>query len=140
MPSTKSVLLVGGGGQKPPSDGPALPSSAESIKSPAGLKQALDTMISEAAEIGCEVRVIQLPNLDLQQQAIWAQEVRTVLASQKWDGFIIGNGIRGTPSLTILFEQLINMAREVAPHTQLGFNTHPLDVIDVLRRMFPETG
>lgn len=136
MPPRKSILLVGGGGQKPPSDGPPLPSNVEATnKTPEDLKRTLRKMIDEASEMGCDVRVIQLP--DDHEAQNWVQGVKETLAGQSWDGFVIGNGIRGTPSLTVLFEELVQIAREVAPNTPIGFNTHPMDVGDTIRRMFP---
>lgn len=66
----------------------------------------------------------------------WLDEVKNVLASQSWDGFIIGNGIRGNPDFTTVFEKLIRIGREMAPNTPMGFNTHPLDILETIERMF----
>lgn len=141
MSSRKSVLLVGGGGQGPPSDGPPLPAALKATQSDStNLKRALDAMIHRAAELDTDVRVMQLQDTSNEQQLLWADAVRAALEERSWDGFIIGNGIRGTPSLTMLFEKLVNAARVVAPGIPMGFNTHPMDVLDTIRRMFPEQG
>lgn len=135
MTSTRTILVVGGGGKGPPSDGTPLPQEVKAtVTTPDGLKQALNTMVQQAAEKGFDVRVLQLDDVD--DGCAWLKTVSGTLASRSWDGFIIGNGIRGTPSLTILFEQLIKIGREIAPKTPMGFNTHPLDVLDTIQRMF----
>ena len=135
MSSRKSILVVGGGGKGPPAGGPPLPSARKaSNRTPEDLKQTLNAIVQEAAEEGYNVRMIQIDPES--QPSAGTDIVKTALASQAWDGFIIGNGIRSTPDLTVLFEQLVRIGREAAPDTPMGFNTHPLDIIETIERMF----
>jgi hypothetical protein len=66
------------------------------------------------------------------------EDLRELLQSKQWDGFIIGYGIRGKKEFTDLFEDLVNLSREVSPTTKLGFSVAPDAVFETMRRMFPE--
>lgn len=136
MSLRRTILVVGGGGKGPPSDGPSLPKEvADKVHAPGGLKTALESMKQEAASKGFDVRIMQLDQLEQDQNA-WAGMVSKALESQPWDGFIIGNGIRGSPSLTVLFEELVRIGRVKAPDARMGFNSHPLDLVETMERMF----
>ncbi|MCJ1385002.1 hypothetical protein MMC17_008120 [Xylographa soralifera] len=63
-------------------------------------------------------------------------EIKQLLQRQSWDGYIVGYGIRGDPSLTAHFEALVNAGREICPKARMGFDTHPLDILETVERMF----
>lgn len=56
------------------------------------------------------------------------------LQAGAYDGILIGAGIRTIPPLFLLFEKLINVAHEKAPHAKLCFNTHPEDTAESVQR------
>jgi hypothetical protein len=60
--------------------------------------------------------------------------VKKALESRSWDCILIGNGIRSIPSNFLLFEMLINMIVEFAPHAKVCFNTKPDDSVDAVLR------
>ena len=134
MTSQKKILPVGGGGKAPPADGPVLPEEVKArVGTPKDLKQTLKALIDEASEKGYDVRIMQLE--DEEKSLAWVKEVKAALASEQWDGFIIGNGIRGTPRLTVCFEQLVGIGREIAPNAPMGFNTHPMNILKTIERI-----
>ncbi|WPH00733.1 Hypothetical protein R9X50_00356300 [Acrodontium crateriforme] len=59
-----------------------------------------------------------------------------LLQSRKWDGFMIGYGLRGVFANTPLFEQVVNLSREVAPETRLLFSNTPDEVLVTIERSF----
>ena len=63
------------------------------------------------------------------------KEFEEVLSSRKWDGFVVGNGIRGIADYTTFFEGLVNASRRLAPETPMGFNTMPSDTLDAIKRI-----
>jgi len=60
-----------------------------------------------------------------------------VLKHKHWDGVVVGFGVRGEPSLTVFFEQIVNVVREHSPTTKLLFNTSPGSTIDAAKRWLP---
>jgi hypothetical protein len=60
--------------------------------------------------------------------------LRNQLEQQQFDCVLIGAGVRTNPSNFILFEKLINVAHEHAPHTKLCFNQLPSDIADAVKR------
>jgi hypothetical protein len=44
------------------------------------------------------------------------------------------NHVRAAPSNFILFEKLINVVHEHAPHSKICFNPKPTDTLEALRR------
>jgi len=59
---------------------------------------------------------------------------RSQLEQQQFDCVLIGAGVRTNPSNFILFEKLINVAHEHAPHAKLCFNQLPSDIADAVKR------
>jgi hypothetical protein len=55
----------------------------------------------------------------------------------KWDGVIVGNGIRGNPDMTPSFEKIVNAIKELAPQAKIMFNTTPVTSLDAIQRQFP---
>lgn len=62
---------------------------------------------------------------------------RDILQSKKWDGVIIGFGVKGNPELNEFFEGLVNAVREWAPQAKIGFNTSPDSTVAAARRICP---
>lgn len=62
-------------------------------------------------------------------------DVKALLKEKSWDGYLVGFGVRGDPSLTAVFEDLINAGREIRPETRMGFNTNPLDLLETAKRI-----
>jgi len=60
--------------------------------------------------------------------------VTAALQKKCYDCILIGAGVRAVPSNLILFEKLINVIHEHAPHSKICFNTNPSDTLDALRR------
>lgn len=62
-----------------------------------------------------------------------------LLKRKKYDGVLIGFGVRGSAELTPWFEQLVNLIIEHSPGTKLMFNTPelPLSLVEAVQRSFP---
>ena len=60
--------------------------------------------------------------------------VSAALQANPFDCVLIGAGIRTVPPLFLLFEKLVNLAHEKAPHAKICFNTVPQDTAESVRR------
>ncbi len=60
--------------------------------------------------------------------------VSTALESKTFDCILIGAGIRTVPPLFLLFEKVVNLVHEKAPHSRLCFNTRPEDTAESVQR------
>jgi len=60
--------------------------------------------------------------------------VSAALKEKTFDCVLIGAGIRTVPSLFPLFEKLINLLHEGAPHAKICFNTVPDDTAVSVQR------
>ena len=56
------------------------------------------------------------------------------LKRRQFDCIMIGAGVRTAPSNFLLFEKLINVVHEHAPHSKICFNTKPSDTLEALQR------
>jgi hypothetical protein len=56
------------------------------------------------------------------------------LWEEKYDGVVVGNGIRGLASNFILFEQIINVIHEHAPEAKIIFNSLPTNTDEAVKR------
>ena len=63
-----------------------------------------------------------------------AEVVQSHLKSKRFDCVLIGAGVRANPSHFMLFEKLINVVHEHAPHAKLCFNTMPGDTAAAVKR------
>lgn len=63
-----------------------------------------------------------------------AEVVTAQLKRRQYDCIMIGAGVRTVPSNFILFEKLINIVHEHAPHSKICFNTKPSDTLEALQR------
>jgi hypothetical protein len=55
------------------------------------------------------------------------------LGASRFDCVLIGAGLRAAPRL-LLFEKLLNLVHERAPHAKICFNTTPADSTEAVRR------
>lgn len=62
--------------------------------------------------------------------------IRKSLGARKWDGVVIGFGVRGDRALTVLFEDTINVCVGEFGITQFGFNSSPGDTAEAVVRAF----
>jgi len=67
-------------------------------------------------------------------QAKGVEAVREALRNDTFDVVLIGNGVRGVPGNTELFEALVNTAHGLAHQARFAFNASPVDSIDAVRR------
>ena len=56
------------------------------------------------------------------------------LKQKQFDCIMIGAGVRVIPTHFILFEKLINLVHEHAPHARFCFNTKPTDTAEAVQR------
>jgi hypothetical protein len=60
--------------------------------------------------------------------------VSAALKEKPFDCVLIGAGIRTIPPLFLLFEKLVNLVHENAPHAKICFNTVPEDTAVSVQR------
>lgn len=102
--------------------------TAESIQSKvnSGAQKARDTGLYD----------VQLTFIDPETFSSSLSELRKELETGNWDALVVGGGIRLAPSLTPMFERIVNTAREVAPKTMLLFQMEPGDLCETVVRGF----
>ncbi|KAF1981776.1 hypothetical protein K402DRAFT_398168 [Aulographum hederae CBS 113979] len=104
--------------------------------SEASLRQRILDSLTLIKDLGYQVELHQAKPEEV--TTTFAAFVEERLRSRKWDGFVIGFGLRGIPEYTADFEQLVNAGREIAPGAKMGFTTRPDDLHVTLKRMFAE--
>jgi hypothetical protein len=60
--------------------------------------------------------------------------VSAALEEQTFDCVLLGAGIRTVPPLFLLFEKLVNLVHEKAPHAKICFNTSPENTAESVQR------
>jgi hypothetical protein len=83
----------------------------------------------------------KLNGLGYQADILWVDDGETAervlrerLEATRYDGVMIGAGIRTLTPYTLLFESLINAVHEAAPQAKLAFNTNPADTAEAVQR------
>ncbi|KAH6616468.1 hypothetical protein C7974DRAFT_416598 [Boeremia exigua] len=66
------------------------------------------------------------------------QQIKEILQGQHYDLFVIGFGLRSNPTLTPLFEDVVNACVEVSPKTKFGFNPLPNELYSTILRLLPK--
>jgi hypothetical protein len=66
--------------------------------------------------------------------------VSAALKEKTFDCVLIGAGIRTVPPLFLLFEKLVNLLHEGAPHAKICFNTVPDDTAESVQRWLNGVG
>jgi hypothetical protein len=125
----RSVLVAALGGSV--NQDPAL---LERFGGEDGIKKAIVASIHRAKEAGFDVSNIALNPTDIEDSR---KRLEEKLKSQDWDGLLIGFGIRGNKDYTELFEEAVNLAKDVTPRTRLLFGKSPDDLYATLQRNFP---
>ncbi|KAG8993765.1 hypothetical protein FRB94_006624 [Tulasnella sp. JGI-2019a] len=59
------------------------------------------------------------------------------LKARRWDGVVIGFGVRGNPKLTVFFERIVNTVIECAPQAKFIFNYSPDSTLEGAKRQLP---
>ena len=60
--------------------------------------------------------------------------VSAALTEKSFDCVLLGAGIRTVPPMFLLFEKLVNLVHEKAPHAKICFNTVPEDTAASVQR------
>ena len=127
--TTKDVLIVGV--SHPSANAPAEIKQNGGV--PVELRQKIGAMVARARQAGYNLEARQIAPEELGDKV---DEIKQLLQQKPWDGYVVGFGLRGDPSLTVHFEALVNAGREICPKAKMGFNTHPLDLLETVERMF----
>ena len=81
---------------------------------------------------------IEAAGYDLDQCLVIAEtaeaEVARRLREKTYDCILFGAGIRTRPDYLLLFERLLNLVHERAPHARLCFNTSAGDSLEGIKR------
>ncbi|RMB80380.1 hypothetical protein [Streptomyces shenzhenensis] len=111
---------------------PDAPSTAFPTVDSAQVQAGLDAAAVELAELGLDFETCLLDRSDHAEE-----QFRAVVSQRHYDIIVFGGGVRLEPSMTPLFEKLINVARTYAPKAVLCFNTGPDSTVDAVRRWWP---
>ncbi len=83
----------------------------------------------------------RLGGLGYQTDILWIDDgdtaervLRERLAATRYDGVMIGAGLRTLPPHALLFEALVNAVHEAAPQARFAFNTNPADTAEAVQR------
>ncbi|WP_019832387.1 hypothetical protein [Sphingomonas sp. PR090111-T3T-6A] len=60
--------------------------------------------------------------------------IEQALQSKRYDCIVIGAGLRQPPELLPLFEKVINLVHQLAPHSRIAFNSTPADTLEAVQR------
>jgi hypothetical protein len=125
MTDKKSVLVVGLDPTLIDFSKPGYPPGMSTAKVFAGIKSSEE----ELTRLGYNVQTC-LTDFGETAEAV----VQSQLKQKRWDCVMIGAGVRANPSNFILFEKLVNVVHEHAPHAKLCFNQLPSDIADAVKR------
>ena len=125
MTDTKSVLVIGLDPTLIDFSQPGYPPGMNATKVFAGLQACED----ELTGLGYSV---QMCFTDFGETA--ESVVQDQLGQKRFDCVLIGAGVRTVPSNFLLFEKLVNVVHEHAPHARLCFNTVPSDTAAAVQR------
>ena len=125
MSDNKRVLVIGLDPALIDFSQPGYPPGMSTEKVLAGLKSSED----ELTGLGYSV---QMCFTDFGETADMV--VRRQLERRTFECILIGAGVRTNPSNFVLFEKLINVVHEYAPHSRFCFNTLPGDTAAAVQR------
>jgi hypothetical protein len=125
VPSEKSVLVIGLDPSLIDFSQPGYAPGMNATKVLAGLKSSEEELIS----LGYRVQTC-LTDFGETAEAV----VRSRLEQEAFDCILIGAGVRANPNNLLLFEKLINVVHQHAPHAKLCFNTVPGDTAAAIKR------
>ena len=125
MTSEKRVLVVGLDPGLIDFSQPGSPPGMNATKVLAGLKSSEE----ELTRLGYSVQTC-MHDFGETAEAV----VRRQLEQKQFDCIMIGAGVRANPNNFLLFEKLINVVHEHAPHAKICFNTVPSDTAAAVQR------
>ncbi len=125
MPDESNVLVIGLDPTLIDFSQPGYAPGMDATKGVAGLKSSEE----ELKGFGYSV---QMCLIDFGETA--EAVVRSRLQQEAFDCILIGAGVRANPSNLLLFEKLINVVHQHAPHAKLCFNTIPGDTAAAVKR------
>jgi hypothetical protein len=95
----------------------------------ATLRMRLATDEKRLRDLGYDARWLHIDRGETAEAAVSAS-----LDRETFDCVLIGAGIRTVPPLFPLFERLVNLVHEKAPHARICFNTVPEDTAVSVQR------
>jgi len=125
MADEKSVLVIGLDPALIDFSQPGYPPGMSVAKVMAGLKSSEE----ELTRLGYRVQMCMTDFGETAEAVVQKQ-----LQQKQFGCIMIGAGVRTVPSNFILFEKLINVVHEHAPHSRLCFNTLPADTAAAIQR------
>ena len=125
MTSGKRVLVVGLDPRLIDFSQPGYPPGMDATKVLAGLKSSED----ELTRLGYSVQACMHDFGETAEAVLQRQ-----LERKQFDCIMIGAGVRANPNNFLLFEKLINVVHEHAPHAKICFNTVPSDTAAAVQR------
>ena len=93
------------------------------------LRAALAVDEKHLSDLGYDARWLYIDRGETAEAVLLA-----ALKEKTFDGVLIGAGIRTVPALFLLFEKLVNVVHEHAPHAKICFNTAPADTAASVQR------
>ncbi|KAF7975242.1 hypothetical protein HWV62_10214 [Athelia sp. TMB] len=109
------------------------PEEAKQIPDPTVIRDSLAAVASSIRDAGYTYDFFPIGPDDVPpRDALVAQ-----LQEKKYDGVIIGFGVRRAPELTVFFEEAVNAIKDALPTAKLLFNSSPLSTLDAVKRNFP---
>ena len=100
------------------------------------LQAQIKASVAQTIENGFDVVMVEVNPTEAAREEV-LKDLEKRLTSQKWDGFIIGYGVRAPIPMTPFFEAIVNASRVSAPDTKLGFSNGPDLIHEAAARMFP---
>ena len=98
-------------------------------------------LTAEKVDAGVKAQQSRLKELGYESELCWIDFGQTAsavilekLKSKKFDGVLIGAGIRVPQVNFILFEKIINMVHQNAAQARIIFNTNPKDTVEAVQR------
>lgn len=95
----------------------------------------------EKIRAGLEGDGARLKGLGYQADILWIDDgataervLRERLGQERYDGVMIGAGLRTLPPYGLLFEALVNAVHEAAPQARFAFNSNPADTAEAVQR------
>jgi hypothetical protein len=121
----KKVLIIGIDPRTIDFADPEIPKGLSIEKIEEGTKSTLEKL--NALGYAAEAFFVATGSADLNSLAKQIKE-------ERYDGIVVGNGIRGLSSNFILFERIINLIHETAAESKIIFNSLPTDTIEAVKR------
>lgn len=125
MSDEKSVLVIGLDPTLIDFSQPGYAPGMDAMKVFAGLKSSEEELVS----LGYSVQTC-LTDFGETAEAV----LRGRLQQKAFDCILIGAGVRANPNNFLLFEKLINVVHQYAPHAKRCFNTMPGDTAAAVKR------